>query len=66
MADFCKQCSEELGFLNQDLTNLCEKGWFIQVLCEGCGYIYVDHDGHCMGCLDGKHKMLNENYEEIL
>lgn len=53
MADFCKQCSEEL-FGNDfgDLKNLGEgaelkpgMGWL--ALCEGCGVIVVDNEGKC-------------------
>lgn len=59
MADFCKACS--LHHFNQDagdLAGLCTpqdnaQGFFAQVLCEGCGPIYVDHEGVCQGfCLE--------------
>lgn len=56
MADFCKQCSEEL--FGEDSEDLAwrggkdrklfrdEKGW--EVLCEGCGFTFVDHTGKCV------------------
>ena len=45
MADFCKQCSEELFNRDSgDLAGLCNKG-MIDVICEGCGPIYVDSTG---------------------
>jgi len=68
MADFCKQCSEELFGKNYyELTNLGgpdrellkdEKGW--EVLCEGCGWTYVDHTGKCLNpqCLKHHGKKL--------
>jgi len=48
MSDYCKDCWEELfgdGYEN-DLKGLCEPGEKIGVLCEGCGFIYVDHNGN--------------------
>jgi len=50
MADFCLDCAENLfgkelpsdfeGILTEE-----EEGYTISVLCEGCGYIEVDHLG---------------------
>ena len=54
MADFCKQCSEELfGFDGKDLRGLITvKEWEdkldIQVICEGCGVTRVDPEGACI------------------
>lgn len=48
MSDYCRDCWEELfgdGYEN-DLKGLCEPGEKIGVLCEGCGFIYVDHNGN--------------------
>jgi RNase P subunit RPR2 len=47
MADFCKVCSDLMfGFdVPNDFENLCKPGEMIQVLCEGCGWIWVDHTG---------------------
>lgn len=51
MADFCKACSmENFGFDARDLAGLCQKGFFAQVICEGCGEILVDHTGKCCSC----------------
>lgn len=54
MADFCKQCSldtfdkdyQELAGLSKesDTTN----GLYASAICEGCGYIQVDHTGRCV------------------
>lgn len=50
MADFCKQCSEELfGEDFGDLKGLCTEGDFVQTICEGCGFdCVVDHEGRCV------------------
>jgi hypothetical protein len=59
MADFCKQCSAEHGFDNRDLVGLSTpedtaRELFVLVLCEGCGWILVDHEGTCVSdCLEG-------------
>lgn len=55
MADFCKACAiDNFGDDTGDLKGLCNPGFFVQVICEGCGYIYVDHEGVCQmkGCLE--------------
>jgi hypothetical protein len=46
MADFCKDCSirvfgDDMG----DLACLCDETQMVHVLCEGCGWIYVDCTG---------------------
>jgi len=56
MADFCKQCSEEL--FNEDfgdLANLCEPSHHIYALCEGCGKTIVNHAGVCVDTNCMKH-----------
>lgn len=51
MADFCKQCSiETFGSDFKDLANITtpeeyKQGLAALVLCEGCGFIYVDPEG---------------------
>lgn len=60
MADFCKQCAEDLGFPQSDFIGLTtkentEKKLFPVVLCEGCGPIQVDHEGVCVS-VDCVHK----------
>ena len=54
MAEFCKQCSEELfgeGF--GDLKGITkqedfEKDLYCVVICEGCGITQVDPEGKCV------------------
>lgn len=54
MADFCKQCSMELfGEDNRDLAGLnndieLKKDEGFVVICEGCGYTLVNHEGECI------------------
>ena len=50
MADFCKQCSEELFDEDfGDFKGLCTEDNFAEVLCEGCGLdCVVDHEGRCV------------------
>ncbi len=53
MAEFCAECSEELfgkefpsdfsGILSEEDF---DEGYVLPVLCEGCGYIEVDHLGN--------------------
>lgn len=51
MADFCQECSYEVwGFDTKDLAGLVTKedmnrGVRAHVICEGCGWILVDHNG---------------------
>lgn len=46
MADFCKDCSIELfGEDFNDFAGLCKENEMIYVLCEGCGWVYVNHFG---------------------
>ncbi len=64
MADFCKQCSEEM--FNQDYGDLAglgdgrelKPGYGWQALCEGCGPTYVDDSGRCINphCIKGHGK----------
>ena len=45
MAEFCKQCAEDLGLPENDFIDMCKEGEIIAALCEGCGPILVDHTG---------------------
>lgn len=52
MADFCRACAKKnLGITDKqydkygDLMGLCEEGQQVGELCEGCGFITVDHRG---------------------
>ena len=59
MADFCKECSEKL--LGEDFRDLAYivseeqylRGKAANVLCEGCGWIVVDHNGKRLEIEDG-------------
>ncbi len=61
MADFCKQCSEELfGEDFKELAGLGDgaklepgNGW--EALCEGCGLIIVNEAGECIKPYCPKH-----------
>lgn len=54
MADFCHQCSidhfgEDFGDLAGLTTEADTKaGMGAAVICEGCGYTIVDHEGRCI------------------
>ena len=67
MADFCKQCSEDLfdGDCG-DLEGLCQPGEIVHVICEGCGHTTVDNTGQCvsMTCIYQHAKDLPEQTEE--
>lgn len=55
MAEFCKQCYIALLDLDDtDFADLCDKGFTIIVLCEGCGPTEVDSEGICVAtnCLE--------------
>jgi len=46
MADFCKECSiRVLGEDFGDLAGIADKNEIVWVLCEGCGFIYIDSEG---------------------
>ena len=55
MSDFCKECSEEhLGHDFCDLAFIVSEEQYLRgkaarVLCEGCGWIVVDHNGKRIG-----------------
>jgi hypothetical protein len=50
MADFCKQCSEDMfGSDCGDLEGLCDEAHVAHVLCEGCGFeCVVNYEGLCL------------------
>ena len=65
MAEFCKQCADDLGFSESDLIdpNL-RKGLYVTALCEGCGCIQVNSRGECISadCLvPGHHVPMDKN-----
>ena len=51
MADFCKECSEEIfgkdfgDFKGLTTEEESSNKVYVEVLCEGCGFILVDHNG---------------------
>lgn len=65
MADFCKQCADELGFEINDFEGLItekafvEKKHVVAVLCEGCGPTFVNHKGECVDKHCAKHGETN-------
>ena len=44
MAEFCAQCAKQYGRSN-GFINECKPNYLANVICEGCGYTYVDHKG---------------------
>lgn len=61
MADFCKQCSIDIfgedfrelaGLSTEDDT---KNGFYPAAICEGYGWIRVDHDGVCVSSDCNKH-----------
>lgn len=54
MSDFCKQCSIDLfGKDFEDLRGLTtpadtDNGLYAPAICEGCGFIQVNHEGECI------------------
>jgi len=57
MADFCKQCSEDIfGFDTKDHAHgqSVEEGYGYSRICEGCGFTMTDHNGVCLYHNDGK------------
>lgn len=56
MADFCRQCSIEIfGSDFKELAGLCKEDEVAGVICEGCGYTYVDHNGCCVDACEGSY-----------
>jgi hypothetical protein len=49
VADFCWRCLERELYPEHpernDLAGLCEPSQAVDVLCEGCSFILVDHQG---------------------
>lgn len=58
MADYCKQCSVEyFGEDYRELAGLCKPDEIASVICEGCGFIHVNHLGECVtDCESGHNK----------
>jgi len=64
VAEFCKQCADEMGFnpanqIEYDFVGLRKpkdiaEELYPVVLCEGCGVTQVDVDGSCIGVCDNR------------
>ena len=58
MADFCKQCGiATFGKDFGDLASIAKDALhMVSVICEGCGFIHVNHLGECISddCLEAK------------
>lgn len=58
MADFCKECAQKLlGKDTGDLAGITteadtKNSLYAVVICEGCGFVQVDHTGKCIGGSD--------------
>lgn len=66
MADFCRQCAKDVDPLwpGDDFARLVMAGRSISVLCEGCGWTWVDKDGNCIGpCHNPSHKRKEEPHD---
>lgn len=48
MADFCKQCAEEIGFKSDFIDVKLKPGLYNTNLCEGCGPIQTNSKGECI------------------
>lgn len=60
MAEFCKQCADDMGFPESDFVNPDLKhGLYNTVLCEGCGWTNVNSKGECVStdCLQEGHSV---------
>ena len=52
VADFCRQCTLDIWDEDEsDFDGIGRDGGMTLVLCEGCGDVYVDFTGTCLGGL---------------
>ena len=51
MSEFCQQCAPTVDAEHplDELAGLCKEGELTHVICEGCGWTYVDETGTCVG-----------------
>jgi hypothetical protein len=55
MADFCRQCANELGLPENDFVFITKKNGFYNTnLCENCGMINTNRHGECVASPDCK------------
>lgn len=64
MSDYCFQCTEKYLGMPGDKNDLSgistpqdtANDMFASVICEGCGFVFVDHEGRCVSespdCMD--------------
>ena len=52
MSDFCQECNDKLlghdiecGLAGLITEEQSKQGYTMNALCEGCGFVQVDHDG---------------------
>ena len=71
MAEFCTECAKELfgNEIESDFKGILpkeqfEKGQILSVLCEGCGYIYVNHLGERLS-IEYLEQLEGQNNENI-
>jgi hypothetical protein len=65
MAEFCKQCADELGFPESDFIDpQLQPGYYNTNLCEGCGPIQTDVLGRCISndCLKKGHNHVKKYF----
>ena len=65
MADFCYDCTKDILGINPEMNDFnltAEHSWCCgcKVLCEGCGFITVDHEGKKISDTD----LRPDNYDE--
>lgn len=72
MANFCYDCTFHLfgdGSRNDFVGMLSEedvtKGYLVTVLCEGCGYIMINHDGKKIKTIEKAVQELRDNENSI-
>ena len=47
MAEFCRKCAEEPpDCLGEAWIAKAPRGKFEEILCEGCGWVWVDEEGN--------------------
>lgn len=70
VADFCKQCSEKLfGEDTKELAEIStpqdtEAGFYVAVICETCGPIFVNHLGHRVGYATSNRRVMRLDGDE--
>lgn len=64
MSEFCAQCTQAMfgdsivqfpGAEHGDYAGMCAPDEIVLVMCEGCGFTYVDGEGRCIGTCWGNY-----------